>query len=47
MLMDGNALPCRACFVNEYTERERNRMYGLARPSHYVNLTRACMDKLK
>ena len=30
VLMDGNALPCQACFVNEYTERERNRMYGLA-----------------
>jgi len=23
--MDGNALPCRACFVNEYTERKRNK----------------------
>jgi len=30
VLMDGNALLCRACFVNDYTERERNMMYGLA-----------------
>jgi len=43
VLIDGNALPCRACFVNDYTERERNRMYGLAWPSPHVNLTRACM----
>jgi len=27
--IDGNDIPCRACFVNNYTERERNRMYGL------------------
>ena len=33
----------RACFVNEYTERDRSRMYGLAWPSPHVNLTRACM----
>jgi len=32
-----------ACFVNDYTERERNRTYGLAWPSPHVNLTRACM----
>jgi len=43
VLMDGNALPCRACFVTEYTECERNRMHGLAWSSPYVNLTRACM----
>ena len=28
VLMDGNALPCRACFANDYTELERNMMYG-------------------
>ena len=39
VLMDGKALPCKACFVNEYTERERNRMYGLAWPSPHVNPT--------
>jgi len=43
VLMDGNALPCRACFVNEYTERKRNKMYGLSWPYIHVNLTRACM----
>jgi len=39
VVMDGNALPCRACCVNEYTERERNRMFGLVWPSSNVNPT--------
>ena len=33
VLIDGNARPCRARFVNNYTERELNRMYGLTLPS--------------
>jgi len=32
VLINGNALLCRAYFANEYTERKRNRMYGLAWP---------------
>jgi len=32
VLMDDNVCPCRACVVNEYIERERNRRTGL-RPS--------------
>ena len=44
VLFNGNAHPCRTCFANEYTERDRNRMYGLAWPSPHVNLTRACME---
>ena len=39
VVMDENALPCRACCVNKYTERERNRMYGLVWPSPHVNPT--------
>ena len=33
VLIDGNARSYRACFVNKYTEREKNRMYGLLWPS--------------
>jgi len=38
--MGGNALPCRAFIVNDYTEREKNMMYGLAWPSPHGNLAR-------
>jgi len=41
--LDENALSCRACFVNDYTERQRNMVYELSWPSNHVNLTRACM----
>ena len=37
MLIDGNALPCRACFVNVYTEREYDVWTGLTLPSCYSN----------
>jgi len=43
VLMDGHVLLFPARFVNDYTERDRNMLYGLAWPSPHTNLTRACM----
>jgi len=47
VVMDENALPCRACWVKEYTECEKNRMYGLAWPSPHVNPTEHVWDILQ